>query len=903
MKTKEASVLDTLNSTVKKYPLNIGIHEVFSETAKVFPDRIATSSSIGSYTYKELDHFSNALAKQLQQRGIKRGDYVGVCLPRIVELPMVLLAIIKAGAAYVPLDPTFPGDRLRMMLDDSQAPIVISIEKIANDLGLTSDKVLIFDIDSIKNQTTDLFQAVPVIENQLAYVLYTSGSTGKPKGVMVKHNGIINLLKDFIKLFNVKPEDTLLAISTISFDISVLEFFLPLFSGARVHLATKEQALDADWLNKTIEEFPITFLQGTPTTWEILLASGWKGSKQLNILCGGEALRAELARKLFGINKSIWNLYGPTEVSIWSTIKRIDESDFNNVVNGGLSIGKPVANTLLYIVDEHGNPTPTGEPGELWIGGDGVSIGYLNRPELNVERFTPNPFAEGIVYRTGDRVTINSEGNLHFLNRLDLQVKIRGFRIELGEVEAALNKTPGIRQGVVVAKTGHTGDDYLAAYFIAEPSEKPIPKIDLQKNLIAAARECMASFLPEYMLPNTFMLLDKFPLTPNAKIDRKILPDPFLGTSTNNNSTSSKEFNKTEKIIADVWKLILNVNEISLDDDFFLLGGHSLLAVRMMVDLERTIGVKLPLAVLFTNPTIRKLSKLYDSPIDELVWNPLVTIKSSGTRNPIYFAHGISGNVFKYYELAQLLDADQPSYGLQAVGLNGIDKPLSTMKEIAAYHVKEIRLFQPNGPYALAGGSFGGFLAYEMALQLRALGQEVNFLCLFDVESLSELSFLPPVRKQIKAAQLFVQRFVKRAFTLIASDKAERKKYLQQKLQSKNSIGGENEKDDLESWLDKHKMVELIGEESAANFRNIEEACYKAMVNYKIGKYDGDIILIRAQEGFFNNTYSNELGWQHFTSGKVDVRVVPGDHNSIFWEPNVLDLSKVVDSILKDIVK
>ena len=226
-----------------------------------------------------------------------------------------------------------------------------------------------------------------------------------------------------------------------------------------------------------------------------------------------------------------------------------------------------------------------------------------------------------------------------------------------------------------------------------------------------------------------------------------------------------------------------------------------------MVDLERTIGVKLPLAVLFTNPTIRKLSKLYDSPIDELVWNPLVTIKSSGTRNPIYFAHGISGNVFKYYELAQLLDADQPSYGLQAVGLNGIDKPLSTMKEIAAYHVKEIRLFQPNGPYALAGGSFGGFLAYEMALQLRALGQEVNFLCLFDVESLSELSFLPPVRKQIKAAQLFVQRFVKRAFTLIASDKAERKKYLQQKLQSKNSIGGENEKDDLESWLDKHKKL------------------------------------------------------------------------------------------------
>lgn len=901
MITNEQSVLDALNLNYKIYPSSKGIHELFTEKALQYPNNIATSSSIRSYTYSALERYSNALAAQLQQRGIRQGDFVGVCLPRIVELPMVLLAIIKAGAAYVPLDPTFPADRLRMMLDDSQAPIVITTEKLASDLNLTPNRIFVFNPEELESLSSEIYQIVPVKENQLAYVLYTSGSTGKPKGVMVKHNGIVNLLIDFIAIFDVKPEDTLLAISTISFDISVLEFFLPLLSGARVHLATREEAMNAEWLDKTIQEFPITYLQGTPTTWELLLASGWKGAKHLNVLCGGEALRAELARKLFGNNYAIWNLYGPTETSIWSTIKRIDENDFNTIVNGGMSIGKPIANTLLYIVDELGNPSPFGVPGELWIGGDGVSAGYLNREELNLEKFIPNPFDKGMVYRTGDRVTINIDGNLHFLNRLDHQVKIRGYRIELGEIEAVLNKTPGIRQGVVVAKTGHTGDSYLAAYFIAEPSDVFIPKIDLQKNLITAARECIAGILPEYMLPNTYMLLDKFPLTPNEKIDRKVLPDPYPSNDSVS-STNEGTFSKTEKTIADVWKLILNLNEIALDDDFFKLGGHSLLAVRMMVDLEKITGVKLPLAVLFTNPTISALSKLYDSPDNNLVWSPLVTIKNSGSRNPLYFAHGISGNVFKYYELAQLLDRDQPSYGLQAVGLNGIEKPLTTMKEIAAHHVKEIMIFQPKGPYALAGGSFGGYLAYEMAQQLKAIGQEVSFLCLFDVESLSELSFLPSGLKQIKGAQLFTQRFIKRAISLISSDKENRKKYLQLKLQQKNAIGGENEKDDLESWLDKHKMVELIGEESAANFRNIEEACYKAMINYKIEKYDGEITLIRAEEGFFNNTFSKELGWQHF-SKKVDVHIVSGDHNSIFWEPNVLALAKVVGGLLKNVAK
>jgi amino acid adenylation domain-containing protein len=900
MTETEQGLVKALNATTKPYPSKKGVHELFAEIASQYPDRIAISSSNTSYTYKDTDKHVNNIAAQLQQRGIKHGDFVGVYLPRLVELPMVLLAIMKCGAAYVPLDPNFPTDRILMMLEDSEAPLIITTDSLKNQLGLPQERLFVFKPEELPSLPQMLFTNVPVIKDQLAYILYTSGSTGKPKGVMIKHHSVINEMYDLRDIFNVKPEDTLLAITTISFDISVLEFFMPLLSGARIHLATREQAMDGKWLEETIHNLPITFLQGTPATWELMLTSGWKGAKHLNVLCGGEALRIELALKLVEKNKSVWNLYGPTETTVWSTAKLVTADDFINTRNGGISIGKPLANTLLYVVDEFGNPCALGVAGELWIGGVGVAEGYLKRPDLNKEKFIENPFAEGMLYRTGDRVTVDLESNLHFLNRLDHQVKVRGFRIELGEIEAALNKCPGIHQGVVIARQSAIGETFLAAYFLADTNVAGVPKEELQKQLISSARESMSKLLPDYMMPSAWMLLDKFPLTPNDKIDRKALPDPQPSRATESKNSSNEVFSKTEKIIADVWKQILNLNDINLDDDFFFLGGHSLLAVRMMVDLEHITGMKLPLAVLFTNPTVRALSKLYDTPQKDEIWNSLVTIKESGSRNPLYFAHGISGNVFKYHDLAHMLNAEQPSYGLQALGLNGKDEPLSVMEDIAAYHINEILKFQPEGPYAIAGGSFGGYLAYEIACQLRAMNKEVNFLCLFDLEAASELDFLPQGVKQVKGAQLFAERIMKRAVTFISADKEERQKYIQAKLKNK-PVKASNQDYDLESWLDKHEMVELIGEESASYFRFVEEACYKAMVNYKIKKYDRDITVIRAQEGYFNNTYAHDLGWKHFTSGKVNVHVVQGDHNSIFWEPNVIHLAKTVDTALNKI--
>ena len=348
-----------------------------------------------------------------------------------------------------------------------------------------------------------------------------------------------------------------------------------------------------------------------------------------------------------------------------------------------------------------------------------------------------------------------------------------------------------------------------------------------------------------------------------------------------------------QELIRNLWEEVLQVPNIKLDDDFFELGGHSILAVKIMVDLENATKIKLPLAVLFTSPTIRELSSLYENPDTEEVWNPIVPLKDLGRKKPLYFAHGISGNVFKYHALAQRLGHDQPSFGLQAYGLNGKDIPFHDMKEMAAYHVAAIRKFQPIGPYYLAGGSFGGYLAYEMALQLRAQGHEVPFLCLFDIDAGKKKDFLPTGVKQLVDAQLLAERLMKRAVELAKADKDERNKYWEarKKQQQRNN--------DIESWLEKHKMAEMIGNDSAAYFKRIEEACHDALMSYKIQPFDGMILLIRAKEGFFNNEYDNDLGWSHFVKGKVTVETVSGDHNSIFWEPNVEVLANVVGGFLE----
>jgi amino acid adenylation domain-containing protein len=877
-------LLSKINDTDKHYPKHTSIYELFRENSLLFSDQVAITSSKKQYTYSETNYHVERIAGLLQKKGLKHGDFAAICAHRTAELPILLLAIMACGATYVPLDPSFPLERRKMMIEDSSPTLLLCAEEFAAELQTPWIETIVLNKDFLSNSNGIEFKSVEHVKDQLAYVLFTSGSTGRPKGVKVKHQSVINLLLDLKTKLEIGKGDHLLALTTISFDISVLELFLPLLSGAAVHIATKEQGMEPSWIENAIETSNINFVQATPATWELLYNARWKGINQLNILCGGEALYTSLASKIIEGNKSLWNLYGPTETTIWSTVKKVTLSDIRNSKNGIISIGKPVANTKVYVVDNSGNPSPLGVPGELWIGGDGVSAGYILNPELTAEKFIKNPWSDGMIYKTGDRVVIDKDGDLNFLNRNDNQVKIRGYRIELGEIESSLNSIDTIQQAVVIARKNNSGSNYLVAYVILIDKNSI-----LDDTMKSSFKQEMTKTLPDYMFPTAWVQLEKFPLTLNDKIDRKALPEPNGQTF---ETLLSKEFNSNEKTIAELWKELLEVDTIELDSDFFELGGHSLLAVKMVVDLEQITGIKLPLSVLFTNPTIRQLAKLYEATPEDKLWNPLVVIKESGTRNPLYFAHGISGNVFKYHMLANLLNPDQPSYGLQAVGLNGVDEPFENMEEMAAYHIQDLLKFQPKGPYSLAGGSFGGYLAFEMAQQMKAMGHEVSFLCLLDIEAANQLEFLPTGIKQIKSAQLLTERFIKRAVHFIKSDKETKQQYLQDKLKQRN------QENDVESWLDKHKITEKIGEESAAYFKKVEACCYTALMNYKLKPYDGDVVLVRARDGYFNNTFGQDLGWKHFVKGNLQIEVVPGDHNSIFWEPYVTDLAKTMDTLL-----
>ncbi len=882
---EEIAFLNHINDTDTSFHLPAGIHECFEAIVpKLPPTQTAVVAGNKSMTYRELSDISDRWASRLQAKGLKQGDYIGVCLPRTIELPGILLSILKAGGAYVPLDPAFPADRLHYMVEDSAAAFIIITRALQKEFRFNENLVLYLE-DLISETNGSTYTKYPITADSIAYILYTSGSTGKPKGVIIKHPGVVSELADLAIKFGLQKDHRFLAITTISFDLSVLEFFMPLMHGASIHLATKEEAMDPYWLEDYINKKSIHFIQGTPATFDLLFAGGWKGNKDLTLLCGGEAMRIELVEKVLSCNKEIWNLYGPTETTIWATIILFSHNTPQIVRNGVMSIGKPIANTRIFIMDPNGLPCPLGVSGELWISGEGVAVGYKNLPELTADRFVPAPDKKGMAYRTGDRILMDQTGNLHFLNRFDHQVKVRGYRIELGEIETIIKKTEGLNNCVVMAVPDGSGNNVLAVWFTTKDPGTS------EDEFIRKCKAELSSQLPEYMIPGLWMKLDSFPLTPNRKIDKKALPKHLTVFPLEKTIPGTEVFSELQEKIRKIWEDTLKVKDIRLDDNFFEMGGHSILAVKLMVDLEKETGIRLPIAVLFTNSTIRKLSALYEKPVEDKVWSPIVTIKDSGKKKPMFFVHGVSGNVFKYFALGKMLHPDQPSYGLQGYGLNGKDIPFTNMQDMAAYHIQALLQFQPEGPYKLGGGSFGGYLAYEMAIQLRAMGKEVSVLALFDLDAAKKTDFLPSGVKQIVGAQLLAKRFIKRAAVLAKADKEERKNYFEARKRIKE-VG------ELESWLDIYNVTEMIGKDAATYFKRVEEACYEALMNYKIKPYDGSLLLFRARDGHYNNEYDESLGWTYFVKGETRVIVVPGDHNTIFEEPHVDTLARRLNEIL-----
>jgi amino acid adenylation domain-containing protein len=590
----EHSQLREWNATEREYP-QCCLHEWFEMQAQRTPGATAVISGDLELTYAELSVRSNQLARHLQRLGAGPGVLIAICTERSPEMLVGLLGILKSGSAYLPIDHAYPRERIEFIIDDAQVPILVTQQSLTAMLPpFTGLKVCLDDaLENIDSESRE-YPGGPSDPQQPAYVLYTSGSTGKPKGVRITHRNLVNFLASMKDRPGIDPGDLLLAVTTLSFDIAGLELYLPLIAGGTVLLASAEQARDGRELLAMMELRKPKILQATPATWWALLESGWMCSPDMKALCGGEALSADLAAQLIPRCKELWNMYGPTETTIWSTIFRVQEAP-----SGTVSIGKPIANTKMYVLDASFQPVPIGVIGELYIGGDGVARGYVNRPELDRARFLDDPFAAaGRMYRTGDMARFRRDGNLEYLGRTDDQVKVRGFRIELGEIESVLNRHRDVRQSVAVVRDGRAGQKEIAAYMVLQPG-------------VAASatdlRQYVRAHLPEYMIPASFTFVDGFALTPNGKVDKKALPAPDVSSGEPEIGYVTPQ-TPIGEMVASIMAEVLRRDRVGADDSFFDMGGHSLSATQVVARARVAFGVELSVRALFEAPTSAALA-------------------------------------------------------------------------------------------------------------------------------------------------------------------------------------------------------------------------------------------------------------------------------------------------------
>ncbi len=818
------------NDTASTYPRDATLHGLFECQVARTPDAIAVSSAGECLTYGELNSRANAVAHHLASGGMGAGDLVGVCVERSTDMLVSVLGVLKSGCAYVPLDPGYPAQRLEMMVSDAGMRALLTHRQLSQVVKVSDLAVSYLDEWDWPDAAGASVEAgIEVSATALAYVIYTSGSTGRPKGVEVTHRSLVNFLWSMKQQPGLEASDVLLAVTTLSFDIAGLELYLPLVVGAQVVLAGTDEAMNGEALSRQLAASGATVMQATPVTWRLLLDSGWRGTPGLKILCGGEALPRDLARQLLATGSAVWNLYGPTETTIWSTLEQVSESE------GPILVGRPIANTRAYVLSAAGEPVPTGVVGELYLAGDGVACGYRDQADLTAERFVADPFVEGAgrMYRTGDLARYRDDGRLELLGRADFQVKVRGFRVELDEVESALCTHPGVAQAVVLAQDDETGFQQLVAYLV------PAAGATVEWSML---REYLGRRLPEYMIPTGHALLEALPLMPNGKVDRRALPgaapvergagQPYAAPNT-----------ETEKQIAALWSALLDVERAGLDDDFFAQGGHSLLAVRLVARIESVLGRRIPLIELFHGPTIRQLAALVEGYEYRQQVSYCQRLGGSGPKEP-FFA---GGSHPRYADLLEEATRIRPAYrldvyALQSARLLNGQALCHDIEEIAEHMLKEIRTIQPRGPYFLGGACEGALVALELARKLEAAGETVACLVLWTIPT-----------------QLSRKR--KSAYWYSA---ARRLGYHAQSLLSKGSIRSFSPR---EWWtLIKHEYMEYV--------------IFSAMERYQPdGRINATTTMIWPSAVA---PHLEVLGdyWKQFTNDNLSVCTVKGEHDS-----------------------
>lgn len=840
------------NATQREIP-HTTLHRWIEATARGNPDATAVVFADERWTYRELDRRASALAARLSLAGIGPGTLVAIAMERCPEMIAGLLAILKTGAAYLPLDPALPAQRFSLIVEDAKPTALLTQRELKPVLPRTGVPVILCDdASSHSSDAIDLHAAAA--PESLAYVLYTSGSTGKPKGVEIPHSALVNLLAAMQERPGFVRGQSLLAITTLSFDIAALELFLPLVSGGTVILADRETVSDPPLLAALIAGARPSMMQATPATWRSLIEAGWRGAQDMTVLCGGEALSRELADKLLPRCAALWNMYGPTETTIWSTVERVAPGTER------VAIGRPIANTSIYILDPAGQPVPPGVSGEIYIGGVGVARGYRHRDALTRERFVAHAVAPGErLYRTGDLGRFRDDGTIECLGRTDHQLKIRGFRVAIEEVEGALAAHPRIAAGAARAWPDASGEASLVGYVVA--ASEPAPSA-------AELRRFLRQSLPDYMIPSRFVALPALPMTPNRKIDRDALPAPESNVV---HIAPAEPQGERETQLAEIWKDVLGVAAIGRHDNFHDLGGHSLLMAKLLTRIEKQFARRLSMASIFHAPTLKDMAAMLSEPAAAKAQPRLAPIQPKGTRPPLFWLFG--GATVK--PLAEAMGDDQPFFG---VGLDRAEEErlaqATSLDEFAAPLIRAIREAQATGPYFIGGWCTAGILAYEVARRLMEDGHEVGLVVL--VHSTNPVHY-----RRIGKRQMRLSKLRHHISTLMGLKGAARWRYGIERL---NGL--------KESVTDRFRAPEAL-----APTLSLSRALDQAALRYETPTYAGDVALFQPAER--PDVLDYRRGWREVVRGAFAAFEIPGGHRTMLEPPHVAELGARMNACLR----
>jgi amino acid adenylation domain-containing protein len=874
---------------------DVCVHHLFEAQVKRTPDAIAATFEELQLTYQELNGRANQLARYLRRMGVGPDVLCGIYLERSLEMLVGVLGILKAGGAYVPLDPEYPQERLSFMLEDSRAEVLLTRRRLVERLQGHPARTVYLDTEwQIISGEEEENPHLVINNRNLVYLIYTSGSTGRPKGVMIEHLSLTNYLCWCMNAYSLENGCGSPVHTPLGFDLTLTSLLAPLLAGKRVVFLPEEKGVTAlaDSL-RSKQDFSVVKL--TPSHLELLgqmLKPEEAAGGTRAFVIGGEALRSETLAfwRKHAPGVKLFNEYGPTETVVGCSVYELkNETPVGETVPIGLSI----SGSEIYLLDKELNPVPPGAPGEIYIGGKGLARGYLGRPGLTATRFIPHPFsaeAGARLYRTGDSARRLPDGNLEFMGRIDRQVKIHGYRIELGEVEARLLSHTAIREATVVAREGVSGEKQLVAYVVLSEQSKPSHR---------ELRHYMEERLPQYMIPATFVFMDKLPLTLNGKVDERALPTPlFVRDDVEQEYIAPRTV--IEQRLASIWSEILGVRQVGISDNFFELGGDSLLAVNLLVKIHEVFGQNLSASILIREATIEYLAGVIASSSGMEFWSTVVEIQTGDeAQTPFFLVHDIGGDIFGFGPLARLIGPDQPFYGLQARGLDGIQEPFTQMEMMAAYYVGEILKLQPEGPYLLGGYSLGGVIAFEMAQQLHAQGRRVAFLAVLDEPS--------PVSNGLRKLSPAAIGNVARNFPHWLRDHVWRRSTAEVFADTRKRLGNIVQKSVRRIFSPfgvkpyQATIAEVIDmEQLPESRRRVMEALYQAVMNYAPRVYPGRLTLFRTRAQPLAASYGKDKGWGKLAAQGVEIRVVSGNHRNMYEEPHVHILAEEMRAALKD---